>query len=1575
MSLLSVFGAAIFLCFPAAGQAQTFGCTPAMANDIVCENSKPGTSPNSWDINSYGDDTIQGFATDISVNRGQTVFFKIKTPAASYRLDIYRMGYYGGNGARLITTVNPSASLPQNQPACLTNAATKLYDCGNWAISASWAVPSNATSGIYFAHLIRGDTGGDSHIFFIVRNDASHSDVLFQTSDSSWQAYNYYGGNSLYGTSDSIWDAGNRAYKVSYNRPFNTFETITWVFGAEYPMVRWLEANGYDVTYFTDVDSDRNGSMIPNHKIFMSNSHDEYWSGGQRTNVTAARDAGVNLAFFSGNEVFWKTRWENSIDGSGTPYRTLVCYKETLALSKIDPTSAWTGTWRDPTFSPPADGGKPENSLTGTIFMVNGPATDNTGLAIKVPAADGKMRFWRNTSIANLSSGTATLPQGTLGYEWDAADDNGSRPAGLIFLSTTTQNLTASYLLDYGGVYGAGTATHHMTLYRAPSGALVFGAGTVQWSWGLDNNHENNFGFPTPNPSTDMKQATVNLFADMGVQPATIQSGLLLATKSTDLTPPVSTITSPSSGATVTVGTQITISGTASDAGGGVIGGVEVSVDGGTTWHPANGRASWTYPFTPNHTGSYTLKSRATDDSLNVETPGAGVTVSTGGTTTYSITGTISPTAAGSGATATLSGASSATVTANGSGVYTFSGLSNGTYTVTPTKSGYTFSPLSSAKTVNGANVTGVNFTGSQSTGTSYSISGSVTPAASGTGVTITLTGAASASVLTDASGNFSLAGLANGTYTLTPSKSNYAFSPTQSVVTVTNANVSGIVFTATASAETLFTTQTPVETGQSDGPTVQYELGTLIQSIVPGQITAIRFWKDSKETGTHTGRIWSSSGQLLTSVTFAAETASGWQQQALSAALVVAANTTYVVSVNTGGSYYVASTSGLATQVVNGDLRSVVGGNGVYGAVGVFPASTYQATNYFRDIVFVPGTTYTISGTVTNGGGATVALTGAASASTTADASGNYSFGGLANGSYTVTPSKSGFTMSPPSTSVTISSANGAANFTATAIPTYTISGTVTNGSGATVALTGATSASTTADASGNYSFAGLANGSYTVTPSKSGFTMSPPSTAVTVNSANATANFTATAIPTYTISGTVTNGGGATVALTGATSASTTADASGNYSFAGLANGSYTVTPSKSGFTMSPPSAAVTISSANGTANFTATAIPTYTISGTVTNGSGATVALTGNASASTTADASGNYSFAGLANGSYTVTPSKSGFTMSPPSTAVTISSANGTANFTATAIPTYTISGAITPAASGSGATVTLSGAASATTTADVNGNYSFTGRVNGSYTVTPSKTGFTFTPSNAAVTVNNSDVTVASFAASVVTGITIDATAFGDRTPAATSVTTAAFSTTSANELLLAMVGADVSNASGTNNSVTSVTGAGLTWVLVRRTNTQRGTAEIWRAFATAPLTNVTVTANLAMSNVSSITVMSFRGVNTSGTNGSGAIGNTGTGSGATGTPTASLVTLGSNSLVVGMGEDWNAAPSVTAAASQTIVHQKAVPNLATFWAQRQNATTPAVGTTVTINDTVPTNHQYNLTISEILAAP
>jgi Carboxypeptidase regulatory-like domain len=258
-----------------------------------------------------------------------------------------------------------------------------------------------------------------------------------------------------------------------------------------------------------------------------------------------------------------------------------------------------------------------------------------------------------------------------------------------------------------------------------------------------------------------------------------------------------------------------------------------------------------------------------------------------------------------------------------------------------------------------------------------------------------------------------------------------------------------------------------------------------------------------------------------------------------------------------------------------------------------------------------------------------------------------------------------------------------------------------------------------------------------------------------------------------TYSLSGAITpaiGGSGATVTLSGAASATTTADSAGNFTFTGLANGTYTVTPSHAGYTFSPTSLSVTISGANVTTglDFTTT-LQTHTISGTISpvaGGSGATVTLSGAASATTIANSSGSYTFTGLASGGYTVTPSHTGYTFSPVSQSATVNGANVTGiNFTATGQvgPTYSISGTISPTAGGSGATLTLSGAVTTTTTADGAGNYTFSGLANGTYAVTPSRTGYTFSPTSQSAPVNGANVTGINFTAQVAPTFSISGT--------------------------------------------------------------------------------------------------------------------------------------------------------------------------------------------------------------------
>jgi hypothetical protein len=754
---------------------------PAGQSAVVCENARPGTPASTWDVNGIGDASIQGFATSMSVNLGERVDLKIDTDAAAYRVEIYRLGWYGGNGARLVGTVNPSVPLPQDQPACLTEAATRLVDCGNWGVSASWQVPGDALSGVYVARLVRTDTGGDSHVVFVVRDDASTSDLVFQTSDTTWQAYNRYGGSNFYPGGEG------RAQKLSYNRPFTTRADVPdgrdWLFGNEYPMIRFLERNGYDVSYISGIDTHRDGALLRRHKVFLSVGHDEYWSGQQRANVEAARDAGVHLAFFSGNEVYWRTRYEPSIDGSATALRTLVCYKETWDNAKTDPSSEWTGTWRDPRFATPAQGaGLPENALTGTAYMSN-----SISFPLQVAAEDGRMRFWRHTSVATQpAGGVASIGSAIIGYESNEDLDNGFRPAGLFRVSTTVAD-TPELLQDFGTVVSPGRTTHSATLYRAPGGALVFSAGTIQWSWGLDNYHDGP-GWASAGRATDadvrIQQATVNLFADMGAQPATPMTGLVRATATTDTQAPTVTVTAPATPVTLQNGTRVTVTGTAADTAGAVAG-VEVSLDAGRTWHPATGRQSWSYQGVLGGLGADGIRVRAVDDSGNLSAP-----------------------------------------------------------------------------------------------------------------TTLAVTVRCPCSLLGDVQ---------------------------------------------------------PVRPPADDRSAL--ELGVRFTPTTDGLVQGIRFYKGTGNTGTHTGTLWSATGQVLARGTFTAETATGWQEMRFASPVAVSSGTSYVASYHApnGGYHGDGSTlyRGLPGTPLSVPAPTATAPASVFAVGNTFPTQTYQATNYFVDVVF----------------------------------------------------------------------------------------------------------------------------------------------------------------------------------------------------------------------------------------------------------------------------------------------------------------------------------------------------------------------------------------------------------------------------------------------------------------------------------------------------------------------------------------------------------------------------------------------------------------------------------------------
>ncbi len=1008
-------------------------------NAIVLENRKPGNPRSQWDLrNGIGSTSIEGFATQISLNRGSRVDFKVNTAAQDYRIDIYRLGWYGGMGARLVASVDHGGP-GLRQPAPLTDPTTKLIDAGNWSVTDGWTIPADATSGVYLAKLVREDgTFGENHIPFIVRADGVASDILFQTADTTWVAYNPWGGTNLYQGTEG------RAYAVSYNRPFTTrlnelqSGPQDWIFGAEYPAILWLERNGYDVGYISGIDTARDGAGLLDHKVFLSVGHDEYWSGEQRANVEAARDAGVNLQFWSGNEVYWKIRWETSIDASGTPYRTLVCYKETKAGANIDPSDQWTGTWRDPRFG---GTGYPENALTGTLFQVDSYRLDT----ISIPFDMTKLRFWRDTRVASTPTGqSAVLNDTYLGYEWNIAPDNGFSPEGLIRLSSSTYNVD-SLLLDYGTLVGPGTATHNLTLYRdRESGALVFSAGSVYWSWALDANHDNEPAVTDP----AVQQAMVNLFADMGVQPQTLEATLVMAAATTDLTPPTAVITSTGiAGGRFLIGTTVSITGTAVDIGGRVAG-AEVSTDGGRTWNVATGTTNWSYSWTVSGTlGERTVLARATDDSVNTGLPSAGLSVTvytppeaslwslasvpavlnvndrqpvelgvrftteqsvamtgfrfykgdqnTGPHTArlWSSTGTILAQATFTNESAsgwqTVSLASPFQLAANTNYVVSYHTTTG--YSVTSNY--FTDTILSGALTVPGT-TNGVYAYGAAGTFPTRSFAASnywvdvvYTPnetpvnrapvAVNDNGFTVAQNTplAIAASLLLandrDPEGSplsvVSVGGAVGGTVALSADKLTVTFTPTTGFTGAASfayaASDGALAASATVSLVVSPTTTpyslfgTPTGTGvANDGLPVN--LGMRFGVSADGTIAALRYFKPTQETGTHRAYLWTTTGTLLASAVFTNETASGWQTAYLATPVSVAAGSSYIVSYASNGAY-VFTSGGLATTITSGPLTAPAStasaGNGVYayGAAGLFPSATYNAANYYADVIY----------------------------------------------------------------------------------------------------------------------------------------------------------------------------------------------------------------------------------------------------------------------------------------------------------------------------------------------------------------------------------------------------------------------------------------------------------------------------------------------------------------------------------------------------------------------------------------------------------------------------------------------
>jgi hypothetical protein len=437
-------------------------------NAIQKENALPGS--NGWTIldSQVANTQIQGYVGAESVAPTQTLTFYVstQTPNDPYTVAIFRLGWYNGAGGRLMTTLHETGQAQgyydwgmrklTGCTSCLMDPRTRLLDA-NWKPSFQLTIPATWTTGFYLVKLT-SSANMQTYTHFTVTGDA-HATYVAEIPDNTVEAYNDWGGYSLYGPDQRL---ATRAYKVSLNRPsqgrtFGNGAGISSVMDA----IRWLERSGYDLSYVSTVDINDHPDLLLTHHAYLSLGHDEYWSLAMRNGVERARDAGIGLAFFGANAAYWNIRFEP--DHAGVPDRTIVCYKSAF----LDPlygvnNANVTVEWRQAPLN------RPENALVGVMYADWNYPPIGTPWTLASNASSPLLVG------ANLRPG-ASYGCNLVGYEFDHVYYNGYSPPGL-------------HVLGYSVAHGIDAGANHSqtTYYVARSGALVFASGSIYWAYALD---------------------------------------------------------------------------------------------------------------------------------------------------------------------------------------------------------------------------------------------------------------------------------------------------------------------------------------------------------------------------------------------------------------------------------------------------------------------------------------------------------------------------------------------------------------------------------------------------------------------------------------------------------------------------------------------------------------------------------------------------------------------------------------------------------------------------------------------------------------------------------------------------------------------------------------------------------------------------------------------------------------------------------------------------------------------------------------------------------------------------------
>jgi hypothetical protein len=437
------------------------------ANVIQQENQAAGSDGWATPTARRASTQIQAYLSATSVRPGRVLTMYVSTfqDKTAYTIDVYRLGWYGGRGGRLMMTAKQTGQAQGYYDqlrgrlfgcrTCRIDTTLGLVEA-NWKAAYRLTIPNDWVTGVYMAKFTDAHGMQTYAAFDVAGND--HSDYVLVTADTTVAAYNEWGGYSLY-----LWryGTGGHARKVSFDRPVSGWGDQQGLM-YEIDGIRWAERQGYDMSYISSTDLHEAPDQLLNHKAYLTFGHDEYWSNEMRNGVTRARDAGVGLGFFAANVAYWQIRFEP--DSRGASDRTIVCYKE----APLDPlfgtnNARVTTRWRETPVN------QPENTLIGLMY---------SSYAVQ---PNGFPWVMGNGVQSDLLAGATFQPGARygcdiVGYEWDRTFPNGRTPTNLKVIS-------ASPVVDHAGIPGLAQTA----FYVAPSGALVFAAGTVDWTFALDN--------------------------------------------------------------------------------------------------------------------------------------------------------------------------------------------------------------------------------------------------------------------------------------------------------------------------------------------------------------------------------------------------------------------------------------------------------------------------------------------------------------------------------------------------------------------------------------------------------------------------------------------------------------------------------------------------------------------------------------------------------------------------------------------------------------------------------------------------------------------------------------------------------------------------------------------------------------------------------------------------------------------------------------------------------------------------------------------------------------------------------